>query len=874
MAHVLLPCDLPTWNDVQRHLGQLKMSQEADQMIQGMAKIYDICCITLDPENSQPKDSQGRFDDLKKFINEVMSEKERSKFLSETLPCLVSQALCLKLVKPGNGFHYSLMKEDQSFSLDRSFVTSLLANAFFSTFPKRTAKTHPTLQDFNFSDFFRHLNQPNHQKKFMNFLEYFDTLDLRKKGTLRFSRKVLEGNVLPTLPGWLCSDRPLVPLAVRHESRIDEAEACLFRACPCSPAVGGDVLQTAASQESNIFFEYPELLVSLCFVESLKDSEALLVEGISSLKSSTGEINLCLLDATDFSIDLQQQFEDRYLLRELNKALASFTQPLSIRIRHNPVGESSSSSTCPDQVKKRRKSSREDSVEQSSNRDSHSGSTKKLSKGTSHHASEDGRHSDKCPRLPPITKTASGEVFYETQSVRSSQASSSFNEQVIASRPRPTNRNGADNNVSEWPRLPGQVKLKDHSLRISQQSGSRSSSKWSMSLKTASQSSVEILPPIKQRLQQPLDEEYYTADEDSDSVSDAGAQREDHVHQRLLEPPRVTYTTKQHSDASRYSRTESMGFVLDGASDEDDYNLNQHERLDDFRKRIRRRTRHLSRRSSRSSYVSSSGSSDMEDISEDPEISYTQGYQIIRPSSSEPSLLQLEDGMDPLLVPPFSLPPDSVVLSFGGRKMMVTSSKGQLKAYSYDGVNPNLPVPFKAKFRRRHHSADKKNERGAEENFWYVAPPTGSAVTSAASSDEDQSKSKSSVQCPARGDAVAEQLLCSASGKRAVAASSSWGCNRQGGDNQLKAFILWLAASMAGLPSLIFYTDQEPTLQEITTVQRKILSRHWTVGDLSCEILRFCRNRLAPRQRLGSSPMLFTQIVSSGSSTYSQLSLD
>jgi hypothetical protein len=41
----------------------------------------------------------------------------------------------------------------------RDFVSSLLAHSFFSTFPKRTVKTHPTLQDFNFSSFFKHLDQ-------------------------------------------------------------------------------------------------------------------------------------------------------------------------------------------------------------------------------------------------------------------------------------------------------------------------------------------------------------------------------------------------------------------------------------------------------------------------------------------------------------------------------------------------------------------------------------------------------------------------------------------------------------------------------------------------------------------------------------------
>lgn len=44
-----------------------------------------------------------------------------------------------------------------SVEINYNLVAALLANAFFSTFPKRTEKTHPTLQDFNFTHFFKAL---------------------------------------------------------------------------------------------------------------------------------------------------------------------------------------------------------------------------------------------------------------------------------------------------------------------------------------------------------------------------------------------------------------------------------------------------------------------------------------------------------------------------------------------------------------------------------------------------------------------------------------------------------------------------------------------------------------------------------------------
>jgi hypothetical protein len=61
------------------------------------------------------------------------------------------------------GFSFHLLSLEKCVSadrveLERGFIASLLAHAFFSTFPKRTIKTHPTLQDFNFTSFFKHLD--------------------------------------------------------------------------------------------------------------------------------------------------------------------------------------------------------------------------------------------------------------------------------------------------------------------------------------------------------------------------------------------------------------------------------------------------------------------------------------------------------------------------------------------------------------------------------------------------------------------------------------------------------------------------------------------------------------------------------------------
>lgn len=71
------------------------------------------------------------------------------------------------------------------------------------------------------------------------------------------------------------------------------------------------------------------------------------------------------------------------------------------------------------------------------------------------------------------------------------------------------------------------------------------------------------------------------------------------------------------------------------------------------------------------------------------------------------------------------------------------------------------------------------------------------------------------------------------------------GCLDPSGDAQLEALVQWIAASVAGVPCLVVYTGGQPGLEQLSQVSFKVEERQWTVGDLACETLRFCRNRVA-----------------------------
>lgn len=147
--------------------------------------------ISLDPE--EDIQDPNLFAELAKFLDDELTPAEREQVFTKTIPRLVYHAKSLKSTKPPQGLHFSLQQQSMDkidaelifffflnimnslftvlslnsipifFSADSveysyKFVSALIANAFFSTYPKRTRKTHPTLQDFNFTNFFKHLN--------------------------------------------------------------------------------------------------------------------------------------------------------------------------------------------------------------------------------------------------------------------------------------------------------------------------------------------------------------------------------------------------------------------------------------------------------------------------------------------------------------------------------------------------------------------------------------------------------------------------------------------------------------------------------------------------------------------------------------------
>lgn len=79
------------------------------------------------------------------------------------------------------------------------------------------------------------------------------------------------------------------------------------------------------------------------------------------------------------------------------------------------------------------------------------------------------------------------------------------------------------------------------------------------------------------------------------------------------------------------------------------------------------------------------------------------------------------------------------------------------------------------------------------------------------------------------------------------------------GDPQLKLVIQWLAASLAGIPKLIYYTTGNSSLSKLDTVCRVLMDRHWSVGDLAAATLRFSLQTI--EEKIEGKNTLFEDII-------------
>ncbi|KAK3092078.1 hypothetical protein FSP39_024998, partial [Pinctada imbricata] len=281
------------------------------------------------------------------FELEEVSRDERIHFFDVTLKKIVNLALMLPhlITQP-----IPLLKKNrnQSLSLSQQQIASLLANAFFCTFPRRNAKqrssefsNYPTI---NFNSLYEGYPVQKKLEKLKCLIHYFRRVTTNMpKGTVTFERQCVPND---KFPDWKNLDTKLTKLHVSAEGTIEDDGEGMLQVDFANKILGGGVLGQGCVQEEIRFLICPEMLVTRLFTECLEKNESLIMYGCErfskydgyaqtfkwdgnfddkTLRDEWGRLctDVVAIDALVIR-EFGRQFKMDQIRRELNKAYCGF----------------------------------------------------------------------------------------------------------------------------------------------------------------------------------------------------------------------------------------------------------------------------------------------------------------------------------------------------------------------------------------------------------------------------------------------------------------------------------------------------------------------------------------------------------------------
>ncbi|XP_014471645.1 PREDICTED: uncharacterized protein LOC106742842 isoform X2 [Dinoponera quadriceps] len=824
MALVMLPCDLPWWPAVVKQLDKAAAARKSQELIDAMQRLHDMCNISLDPE--EDVQDPDLFAELATFLDEDLDLAEREQVFTKTIPRMVERAKALRSTKPPQGLHFSLQQQGDSIEYSYAFVSSLIANAFFSTYPKRTTKTHPTLRDFNFTNFFRHLHKNAQKAKLKSIFHYYNYLETEHAldGRLVISRQVMSAKQWLTIEDWLESNVPLCPLTIRHEGRLErmETESKVLQVCFADAKIGGGVLDGDVTQETVHVATHPEMLAAILSVEALEDNEVLIIEGVRHVSRindprhkaifesipKPNVVTVCCIDPEDYSRLPLTQFEEDNILREMNKSLLGFrqrhvpsspTDPIKAEPeaeigigsrRLSPIGESFSS-TPPE-------TEGEDKVYSKTDKQSPREDCGKLDGATQEVRSRPNGKSMRPPSPHKICKDAScsnsrrnrfivlgssGEVLPVTRkSLGQMSVYSSCNSQSTDS------FHSAKETIDEEP---------------SGEEEHRLTKRYSAQLDTP-----ERRGTFAQRLKDALKRESTATGATSSNTSSGESSY----------AVGISVSGSHVCDQDiKVKRGGSRGFVLRDETVDEEFLKESLEAEQKWLGRFRQSQGPMFQR---------------KDTSASSKYSFSTEYNSDFCSELEEVYEQLSKWLEDPIVADESRELDArdrAVVRFAGSLLKRALSE----SFAGVPVQEGDPQPF------------------IDSNDVSQRHKLALAVRSL-SLELARQKNRRQQSLPRENSPQGGGLLPVATG--------NWGCGtRLKGDPQLKLVVQWLASSLAGVPRLIYYTSGNAGLSKLDTVSRVLMDRRWSVGDLAAATLRFAVQAI--EERVEGKNSLFEEII-------------
>ncbi|XP_053166848.1 poly(ADP-ribose) glycohydrolase isoform X2 [Hemicordylus capensis] len=287
---------------------------------------------------------------LKKFTSsrdlKVLEDAEAQHLFQSILPDMVKLALCLPSICT-QPIPLLKQKMNHSITMSQEQTASLLANAFFCTFPRRNAKMkseYSSYPDINFNRLFEG-RSPRKPEKLKTLFCYFRRVTEKKPtGLVTFTRQCLQ-----EFPDWERTQKKLSRLHVTYEGTIESNGHGMLQVDFANRFVGGGVTGAGLVQEEIRFLINPELIVSRLITEALDHNECLIITGTEQYSEYTGYAEtyrwarsheddtprdewqrrcteIVAIDAFHFRRFLDQ-FAPEKIRRELNKAYCGFSRP-------------------------------------------------------------------------------------------------------------------------------------------------------------------------------------------------------------------------------------------------------------------------------------------------------------------------------------------------------------------------------------------------------------------------------------------------------------------------------------------------------------------------------------------------------------------
>ncbi|EFO25964.2 Poly(ADP-ribose) glycohydrolase [Loa loa] len=279
------------------------------------------------------------FNALRQLFEAVLSEALRVEYLTTVIPFMAKLALQspslitqpIPILRRGSS---------GSVTISQHQAASLLAHAFFCTFPSRNTVSNE-LPPINFWRLFS-LHSANAVEKLRCLMHYFHMVSKKMPTGLLTIRRQND-----SAQEWSSMHLPLSKLYVSHTGTIEDDGHGMLQVDFANEYIGGGVLSGGCVQEEIRFLICPEMIVSMILCEKMHHNEAIVICGAERFSGYDGYgssfrwrpmekmdsfprdrfhrlcCELVAIDALPFS-NKHEQFSVELVDRELLKAYVGF----------------------------------------------------------------------------------------------------------------------------------------------------------------------------------------------------------------------------------------------------------------------------------------------------------------------------------------------------------------------------------------------------------------------------------------------------------------------------------------------------------------------------------------------------------------------